>query len=82
MLPPGTDALLGIGGTFPRCHGRGGVGLAEEYGFELVHSGVGEEEGGVVEGCAGGGGDGGVGVGLGEVVYECGSYFVGRPFYF
>ena len=55
--------------------------MTEEDRFELVHSRVGEEECGVVEGCAGGGWDVGVGF-VFEVFDECGSYSVGGPFDF
>lgn len=55
--------------------------MTEEDRFELVHSRVGEEECGVVEGGAGGGWDVGVGF-VFEVFDECGSYSVGGPFDF
>jgi len=80
MLPPRSNALLrvdrsGEGGQF--CAGRSS---AEEDGFELIHARVGEEEGGVVEGRGGGGGDEGVRVlGL-EVGDEGGSDSGGGPF--
>jgi hypothetical protein len=39
VLAAGADALLGVGGAFP----RGGL-VAEEVGHELVHAGVGEQQ--------------------------------------
>ena len=79
MLSPRPDALLRIGSTLPCGHGGGWVRLAEEDGFELVHARVGEEEGGVVEGCTGGGWDVGV-VSFFKVLDECGSDLVRGPF--
>ena len=80
MLPPCTDTFLGIGSSFPCRHGGVGIGLTEEDGFELVHTGVGEEECWVVEWSTGRGGDVEVGVGF-EVFDEGGTDFVGCPFF-
>lgn len=50
MLAAGTDALLGVAGAGELSERRVGADGPEEDGLELVHPGVGEEEGWVVEG--------------------------------
>ena len=50
MLAAGADALLGVAGAAQAAKLRVRGGGAEEYGLELVHPGVGEQERGVVDG--------------------------------
>ena len=59
--------------------GGGGVRLAEEDRLELVHPGVREEEGGILQGDDGRGRVHGVLLLLDEVVDECLADLVGRP---
>ena len=44
--PKGVAAdLLGVHGTFELCKVRGRVDGTKEYGFVLVHAGIGEQQG-------------------------------------
>ena len=65
MFAAGADAFLGVGGA-----GVGAFFLAEEDRLELVHAGVGEEQGRVVVRHDGGAGHEGVAVLLDEEVDE------------
>ena len=49
VLAAGTDTLLRVGGTLVLGHVAVGVDGAEEDRLELVHTGVGEQERGVIE---------------------------------
>ena len=81
MFTTGTDAFLTIRCSFQIYEGCIWWYLIEEYGFVLVHTGVGEEEGCVTRwGYAFGGFVEGVGLFIYEVIYELGSYFVHTPF--
>lgn len=50
MLPAGADALLGVTGTVQAAERRVRRRCAEEDRLELVHSSVGEQQRGVVDG--------------------------------
>ena len=49
MLPTGADALLGVAGPGKLAEGVRRVHGPKENGLELVHPGVSEEEGGIVQ---------------------------------
>lgn len=55
VLAAGADTLLGVGSALEGGHAVGLVDGAEEDGLELVHAGIGEEEGGVIVRDDGGG---------------------------
>ena len=57
VFPPCSDALLGVDGPLPLGHVTVGVHCADEDGFELVHAGISEQQGWVVQGNSGGGMD-------------------------
>jgi len=80
MLSSSTNAFLTIHGFLQRGQFGTGGGTSQEDGFELIHAGVGEEECGVVEGGAGGGGDEFVVVPGDEVVDERLTNFRRGPF--
>ena len=54
VLAPSPDALLGVDSSLPLGHVTVGIHSANKDGLELVHPGIGEEEGGVVQGDGGG----------------------------
>lgn len=66
MLAAGADAFLSVAGAGEAAERVVGVDGAEEDRLELVHAGVGEEEGGVIDGDDGGGGPVVVGLGFEE----------------
>ena len=55
VLSSSTNAFLTVHSPFPLGHVAGRVDRADKDGLELAHAGVGEQEGGVVEGDGGGG---------------------------
>lgn len=50
VLPSRSDALLRVAGALKPAEGRVGVHRPQEDGLVLVHAGIVEEEGGIVEG--------------------------------
>lgn len=78
MLAPGPYALLAVGRALEILVHGVGQGPSQKDGLELVHAGVGEEQGGVVQRHAGGGWDERVREG-GEVGEESGADLGGRP---
>lgn len=80
VLATGTDALLRVGRPLKLGQRTRGIGLAQEDGLELIHTGVGKEEGGVGQGNRGTGRDHGVRSGFGgEVIHKGRSDLVGGP---
>ena len=57
MLPPSSDALLGVDCPLPLGHVAVGVHCADENGLKLVHTGISEQQGRVIQGDSGGGVD-------------------------
>uniref|UniRef100_A0A2M4C8W3 Putative secreted protein n=1 Tax=Anopheles marajoara TaxID=58244 RepID=A0A2M4C8W3_9DIPT len=49
VLATGTDALLGVGGSYPACHLAARIDRTEEDRFELVHAGVCKQQRWIVE---------------------------------
>lgn len=80
VLATGTDALLRVGRPLKLGQRTRGIGLAQEDGLELIHAGVGKEEGGVGQGNGRTGRDHGVRSGFGgEVIHKGRSDLVGGP---
>jgi hypothetical protein len=72
VFPPSPNALLSVAGTTECRDLKVGVSGTEEKRLVLVHTGVGEKEGGIVVRYAGGGGPELVTAGFDKVVCDGG----------
>mmetsp|Transcript_25502 Transcript_25502/g.54394 ORF Transcript_25502/g.54394 Transcript_25502/m.54394 type:complete len:414 (+) Transcript_25502:1750-2991(+) len=52
VFSSGTDAFLGVDGTLELCHGQGRVAGSQKQRLVLVHAGIGEQQGRIVDGNA------------------------------
>ena len=60
VFSPSSDTLLGVDSPLPLGHVAVGVHCADEDGLKLVHAGISEQQGWVIQGNGGGGMDIGV----------------------
>ena len=60
VFSPSSDTLLGVDSPLPLGHVAVGVHCADEDGLKLIHAGISEQQGRVIQGNGGGGMDIGV----------------------